>query len=291
MSQTSEEIDLSSIFKSIKEIIIKSINFIIYVFKDSILNVKRLISLIIFCLAIGVALYLIIKPAYKSQLIIDHKRFSNDQCAELINELNTLSIDKQTNSLAEKLSISKKEAQEIKSVHFLPLNERLETLLEDSIKTNTPFKIEVKVYNNATLPSIEKGILNYLSTNEFVVLREKADLEYIEQLDKQISVQINSLDSLKSKIIKTLNPISQTGGVSINNPIDPVNIYLRELDLYKTKFELQKNKQLNASFELIQGFTENNTPYNSDLKYTIIISLLVGYLVSLLLSIYFQLIK
>jgi hypothetical protein len=291
MSQKSEEIDLINVFNSIKVIVVKLVSTFLYIIKDSIFSFKRLFALLSICLIIGIGLFFVIKPAYKSQMIIEHKRLNNDQCAELINVLFDISKDKQFKSLAKKLNISEEEALNIKSINYLPLNERIETLLEDSTKVSTPFKIEAKVFNNSILPALEKGILSYLTSNEFVISREKAELDYIDKMDKQIDTQICSLDSLKSKIIETLKPKVQTSGVYINQTLDPVNIYLRELDLYKTKFDLQKNKQLNSSFEIVQGFTENDRPYNSDIKYNIIFSVLIAYCISLLVSLYYNIAK
>jgi hypothetical protein len=56
--------------------------------------------------------------------------------------------------------------------------------------------------------------------------------------------------------------------------------------LYKRKFILQKEKQLNSSFELFQGFSVINSPFYNNLNSNLILSIFIGYLLSLLISLF-----
>lgn len=289
MSNSPEEIDLLSILKNIKGTIYAIFKSIYLVFKTTLIHYVSTSIIIAISVSISVGLFYSIKKYYKSELIIvNNSKVFNKNCKELITNLNSLVNQNINNAeLSKKLALSETQSEKIKSISFLAISQPID---DDKIDTSSiiePFKISVKVYDYSVLPDLQKGILHYLKTNEYVLLSEKAENTELENLNSQLGKELESLNDLKTKIIENYIPKQQNSGVTINNAIEnPANLYETEYKLYKTKFEINKKQQLNTSFDVLQSFVINKSPATPRLLINIIIGVLVGYLISFLITLF-----
>src|SRR6185436_10890765 len=129
-----------------------------------------------------------------------HTRFDNDNCRILVNSIKGFIIPGSAEQplLARELNISVPMANQIKSVEYAVLNERLMERFKDSIHVMLPFKIEVDVYDYTILDTLEKKILNYIENNEFITKRKEIDLVILENTQRRINEEIAETDSLKN---------------------------------------------------------------------------------------------
>lgn len=249
-NNSSEEIDLLPIFSYIKKRFFMFFQRLGELKSFSIKNIKTLSIFIIIGVGISLAVFSLRKTVYVSDLSMSHKRLNNGQCIDLMNSLSKL-VGKDT-ILANKLGIDIKLAKQIKSISYLPLNKIKES---DSLLNFSDFKIEVKVYNTTILDSLQKGILNFLESNEYATKRKEINKLYFDKFEEKIKTEIISIDSLKRIVDKSILPRSLGNGIILGESIDPVKVYQEGMNLYKSQLNINEQRELNNSFEVIIGFS------------------------------------
>lgn len=285
MTNPSEEIDLISTFKTAIKVIFNFLESLIKLFKISFKNYKTTLILIVAASAVSLGIYFSSKPLYKSELIMVTNKRLGDQTSELlIKNLTDLVENKKNHStLAQLLGMDNESVLKIKNIGFEHVK------VSDSLNLknpNLPFKISVSISDISILPKLQQSIYNYLKNNKYVLHLEKVDLDYFDNYSVQIEKEIKSLDSLKSKIIETLQSKNNSSGVIINNPIDPVDVYLKELELYNLKLNITSQKKLNNSFEILQDFTPRLDSKTWSMEKFLMVGILIGYGLSLLSALY-----
>lgn len=271
-----KEIDLLYIFKSIKKGILnlfKSIEeFILFSFK----NIKTLSFFIIIGVGISIGIFFLKKPVYVSSLTISHTRLNNGQCADLINSLSKAPND---TTLANMLGIDFNLAKEIKDISYSTINKN------DSISHISDFKIIAKVFNTSILDSLQKGIMNFLESNEYATKRKQIQKIYLDKFEDRIKGEIIAIDSLKHIVDKSILPRSLGNGIILGESIDPVKVYQESMNLYKSQLTINGQRELNNSFEIIIGFS-SATPSSN-----LIVNILKGFIFSLLFGLVWLLLK
>jgi hypothetical protein len=249
MEKQKEEIDLVYILVSIKNGFTGSCR---WIFNVTMQNFLIVLSFCIIGLGIGFTIFSIKEPVFVSELSISHIRFSNDQCYELVNNLTKL--NGKDEQLSKMLKIDIASARKIKSILYLPLNSRVNKLYNDSAMVITPFKVAVEVYNPSVLDSLQTSIMNYLESNEYGVKRKELDKESIEKYINKLKSEGNDVDTLKKIVNQSILRKNQGNGVLIDEPIDPVKITQKSIELYDSQLSYEKKIKLNDSFELMTGF-------------------------------------
>lgn len=278
-----EDLDMLYVVKSIKRgtvNIFKSIGWLI----DYTLN--KFLPIMGFILAftcVGLGIYFARKPYYASQLTISHIRFENDYCREMISNLDSY-INASTNNtdLASTLSISVQDAGLIKNISYASLNENIAKRFADSVSVLIPFKVEVEVYDNSVLDTLQKGILNYLESNAYATKIKEIDMQALKKTEQKVINEIIEIDSLKQIVNQSIIPRSTGNGIILGEPIDPLSVYRRAMEVHDKLLYVNKQQELNNSFNLVLGFSKNSRPSSSGILLYLIISIVVGYLVGLI---------
>lgn len=248
-TNTKEEIDLIYLVRAAKKGIIDFVNWIFsFTWKNGI--VLLLLSGI--GAGIGFTIFNIKKPVYLSELAIAHQRFDNDQCFEIINDLAKLSG--KDDLLSKKLKISAEMAREIKSLSYEPINPRLLKIYGDSVEVKYPFKVIAEVYSQNILDTLQSKLMKYLEENDYGVKRKELEKEYLEKYASKLKNEILSIDTLKQLVNKSIEHKNMGNGVLIDEPIDPVKISQRAVELVNAELKIKERQKLNDSFELIVGF-------------------------------------
>jgi uncharacterized protein YneF (UPF0154 family) len=274
-SQLKDEIDLVSVFDSIKKAILGFVHWIQHLIQVSINNIKIMLLFVSIGVGISVGIFFTKKPVYTSTLSMSHTRLNNGQCMELINGL-TKTPDK-NKALSQKLNISADMATQIKDISC-KLEGNLANI--DSLTKISDFKIEVKVYDFSILDSLETKILNFLESNEYARKRKVLDRAYLDNLEDKTKKQIIAIDSLKTIVEKSILPRSIGNGIILGESIDPVKVYQESMSLYQTELRISKDRELNNSFEVIVGFS--TAVPTANLLMNIIIGLFSGYIIGLI---------
>lgn len=279
-----EDLDALYVLRSIKKGIANLFKAVFWLLRFSYRKALTLLIFIIICVSLFSGIHSLQKPYYSSELIISHTRFENDYCAVMINNLNTYVISSDNRSeIANELSLPLSEAQEIISIKYAPLNANLATKYMDSVFVFLPFKVEVEVYNNEVLDKLQKGIMDYLENNEYATKRKEIEKESLDKTETRIKSEILETDSLKRLVNQSIVPRGGSAtGIILGEPIDPVNVYKRSLDLYERQLLLNKKQTLNNSFEVIVGFIKKPKPANAGLLFYISLGILVGYILGII---------
>lgn len=249
MENTKEEIDLIYILRSIKNGVA---NFFTWVINTTF---KKLLLVLLFAgigAGIGFLMFTVKKPMYVSDLTINHTRFDNDQCFELINNLTKLNGKEK--QLSKILKMDEKMLLEVKSISYEPLNARVTKIFNDSTEVMLPFKVYVEVYDPIVLDSLQNSIMNYLETNEYGVKRKQLQKDYLTKYSAKIKNEIQAVDTLKRLVNQSIIHKNMGNGVVIDEPIDPVRISQRTIELCNAELKIEELKELNSSFELMVGF-------------------------------------
>jgi hypothetical protein len=277
-----EDLDMLYVLRSVKNGILNIVRSITAIFAFSLKNIKVLLLFIIISTALCLGIFFLQKPYYTSTLSISHIRVENDYCYQMIANLNGYIDNKSNSGLTQQLGLDRGMAEKIISIKFLPLNENIAIRFADSVSVMLPFKVKVEVYDNSILDSLQNKILNYLETNEYARTRKDLEKLSLEKTEKRVDAEIIEIDSLKRLVNQGIIPRSSGQGIILGEPIDPITIYKRGMDLYERKLLLDKKKLLNNSFELMVGFTKSPKSSNSGQLLYICIGILLGYVFGLL---------
>jgi len=275
-----KEIDLLFIFRSIKKgflNLFKSIGELIFF---SIKNIKTLLIFIVIGVSIGAGIFFLKKPLFDSVLTMSHTRLNNGQCEDMVNSLTKTAIN--DTILARKLNVDVKLAKQIKSISYVSLNKIKDA---DSLLNISDFKIEAKVYNASILDTLQKKILNFLESNEYATKRKEINRLYLDKYEERVKSQILAVDSLKRIVDKSILPRSIGNGIILGESIDPVKVYQEGMNLYKSQLNINEERELNNSFEVIVGFS-SPVPLNS-----LLLNIIKGFIISLVLGLLWLLIK
>ena len=273
----SEEIDLSSLFKGLKNILSSLFQQFRELVRLSVLNIKTLIVFIVLGTGISIGIFLLKKTVYITDFTVSHIRLNNGQCADLVNSLMATTPDKDT-ILAKKLGIDIKMAEQVKNICYISITKKSND--NDSLFNFSDFKVELKVYNAGILDSLQKRILNFLESNEYAAKRKEINKLYLEQYEEKIKSEITSVDSLKRIVNKSIIPRSMGNGIILGESIDPVKVYEEGMKLYKSKLSINQEKELNNSFEIIVGYAPA-APMSDSLSH-IIIGFIFGFILGVL---------
>jgi hypothetical protein len=254
-TNSSGEIDLLTIITSLKNKISAFFRIIGRLTSFSLKNATVLLTFVIVCGAISLGLFFSKKKVYASELVMSHTRLNNNECYLLVNALGDLCENSNYKQLASRLNSSIKVAQQLKSISHSPLNQGLEDLRRDSSDVILPFKIGVKVFDADVLDSIQYGLWHYLETNEYALKRKSMNDVYLNKFEEKIKKELVEIDSLKQVVNESIVPRGKGQGIILGEPIDPVKVYQSSIDLYKVQLNVNQQRELNNSFEVLVGFS------------------------------------
>ncbi|MFD0990543.1 hypothetical protein ACFQ1R_10585 [Mariniflexile jejuense] len=273
--QSSEEIDLGTVFKAIGNVFSKLFNFIGSIFK-AVFELVILFLIFIqkhfikFAIAgfigLGLGFYLDMKkePKYVSTMVLEPNFNSVQQLYNNIEFYNALAVAKDFNGLSEALDISKKEAVYIKKFNvesYSDENQKVQLFdrFVRSLDTTTQKTIDMDAYlknfnsldarfhtvtvvatNNSVAKKIQPSIINSISRNEYFNLQKDISDINISLQDSIYNKQIREIDSLqllyKKVMLKEAEKVSQGTNISLGEDGSKEN---KELSLINKVEELK----------------------------------------------------
>ncbi|PGH41926.1 MAG: hypothetical protein CRN43_00320, partial [Candidatus Nephrothrix sp. EaCA] len=142
----------------------------------------------------------------------------------MLNEKNTLEVSK-------KLGLTEKEASLIYSIDIASINEKKDKL--EGKELANAFLVTAQVFDNTVLTKLQVGILSFLSSNEYVKIREKQHRDYFKGMIAKVDMELLSLDSMKQNLFSRK---AKSFDVLL---MDPTNIYRMAVELNKEKIGYQ----------------------------------------------------
>lgn len=277
-----DHIDVINIWQMIKHMFLSFLKSIHWLINFSLKHALALLAFVIVVVAAGLGIYFLQQPYYKSELFVSHTRLENYYCADMINNLNLYAKSPDKTALSQALQLSPQEAEMVKSVKYEVADENISKKYADSLSVYLPFKVVVEVYDNSILPKLQKGVLNYLESNEYALKLKEIDTSSLEKMESRILGEIGEIDSLKQIVNTSIVPRASGTGIILGEPINPVLIYDKAMDSYEKLMEVNKLKKLNNSFYPMVDFPINKRPQGMGKLEYILYGTLLGYLIGLL---------
>lgn len=254
------------------------------------------------------------KKFYKSSMIISCDYLNNRIMQNSIEKLNLLCLENDRNGLAAELKIDKDVAKNIRRFSFKPfisekdlveievLKEQLNNAAAEKkdliekiiskvdVENKHAFQLDVLIYNPDIVKNLEKAIVTYYASNEYIKRRIEINKQNLQARKSKLVGESNKLDSLKSVLYQNLQSMARQNREGSNNVIlsdkyltDPMEIYSEDLNMNEKVLEINEKLYLQPDFELIDGFTTFKEPENASLFKILIVALLAsvvsGYLI------------
>lgn len=284
MNKNSPEIDLSEVFARIGRAFSSLGN-----------NIQKLVSYILLnkgyfsiFIAIGICLAVLVynnkSKEYYSKITLKSYILSNEHCLDLVETLEELVEEKNYSELSNLLNIDTAYTNKLVEISYksfeFDFNPERDTIMEGD-----PFYIQVSVYDNKVLDSLQKGLVQYLENNNYALKRKSIKQQNLKELSLRIGNQIDELDTLKKVIEGNLATAGSSEGILfLQQPIDPINTYREVISLYREQMDIRKELLLTTSVEVIQGFTKFSDPHKPDLIYLLFVCVSGMFFLGLILS-------
>lgn len=262
------------------------------------------------------ALYseLLKKDIYKSSMVLSCDYLNPQSLASVIQKLNLLASERDTQGLQELLGIDAATAANIQRFTFKPfvtekdvvqmevLREQLNNVTNDKrelvdriidrleIENRNAYEISVYVYNPDIVKPLEKAIVEYLRDNTYIASRIVSNRKRLEEKKNKLQTDLRVLDSLKRNLVLNYRSLAQASRGSNNVVVggedgmtNPVEIFEADLKIHKELQEVETKLELGTDFEVVDGFTSFKEPESASLPDILVVSLLLSILIGYLI--------
>src|SRR5690242_2632376 len=154
-----------------------------------------LVSFLVGC-GLGLLYYQFTPKMFESRMFISSDILTEPYSKSVIDNLDKLIRENNTQSLAEKLNLP---IDKVSSVANITITSAVEKP-EGSETGRIYFHIKVSSANNLIWPELQDAIVNYIKNNEFVKIRVEHRKKYISQVIEKINLELTDLERLKTKI-------------------------------------------------------------------------------------------
>ena len=298
----SEEVDLGQLFNAIGNLFQRLFNFIASIFKGifaalifllkAIITYFKIIAIVlVVAFIIGFAMDKTVTPTYESNMLVMPHFGSKYQLIDNIEFYNALISNSDINKLSEIFEISQEQAQSLIKFNIeagpesdtdklrqydeflvsIDTSRAKEISYTEYLENRDIFSPEIYEITAVShkidvFKALEKGI-NKAFDNEYskLQLSKRNTMAAIEKAS--IEASLNSIDSIQSAYIKSLEAKSSTGSISFGEGlnVEANNESSKELGLIKKEIELraqlrkleQELVEENEIFDVISGFKEN----------------------------------
>ena len=250
---------------------------------------KNLIFVFILLGIISVILFQNLKPAYYETKAIcmsgisEYERLeqleelSQRTAVDLINYLQINVSNKDYGQLSELLGISKEMTEKIKSIEAEQLYQQD---MNEKYYALNKFEISLSVFDNTIIDDVQKGLINYFNTNDFIKQYHKMYIDgnnrLINEIDKEIDLlaEMRIIGSKNGLDLSSVNIISGKEEKTISNQI---------ISLAQLKEDINTNISLLKPLFFVQDFAKTNKTERDILLWSIL-GAFVSYFFSLIIT-------
>lgn len=214
------------------------------------------IYIFIFGGLLGFAARFILNKHYKTDGIFLSRVLTSGISLNIINDLNKqLGVEENLPVVTQKLNLNINDARGIVSIKLYDMSDTLRLNNDDSL--GATIKITLIVNDTSLVEKVQKGIIYLFENNDYALKRKQARLENLIDLKKNLDSKIQSLDTLRNIVNSSIIPNSQgKGNVFLGEPINPVNVYEKEVGFFREQLYLNEQIKNSNTFEIIRPFTK-----------------------------------
>lgn len=259
---------------------------------------------------IALALYftLVVRNTYYESKMIFSSDYLNKQLAEsVIDKLNSLANESEKRGLSKTLGLSNDVAENIISFEIEPFvaendvielevfKEQLrnaktaatERVIDDLIRrieveNRHSYEITVHTLKPEVIGNLQEGLINHFRTIPFIQKRVEINKQNLLDRQARLGRDIAKLDSLKLVTYKSYKELARgSNNVILNDKSsDPVLLYEQGLDIYQLYEDVTRDLYTQRDFEIIDGFTEFNSPANTSVSRMVLYSIIAGFVIA-----------
>ncbi|HEX8041321.1 MAG TPA: hypothetical protein VF490_19375, partial [Chryseosolibacter sp.] len=239
------------------------------------------LGIIVLGLVLGV-LYseLLKKNYYKSSMVLSCDYLNTQILNNTIEKFNLLAEEKSAEGLQEVLNVDAPTAKNIRKFEFRPfvseddvvemevLREQLNNVTGEKkdivdkvisrleIENKNAYEISVYVYDPEIVKPLETALVNYFKNSTYIKRRIEINKANLTDKKEKLESELRKLDSLKVVLFKNYEALAQKNRGSNNVVVggeegltNPLEVFTRDLDLYKQLQDVEKGLYLNPDFE------------------------------------------
>jgi hypothetical protein len=229
-----------------------------------VLTIKNNYTLIIGAFLIGAVLGVgytqIVPKTYESSMLVSTDILNQSISKTLVEDINKLIGEGNLGTLSNKLNLSEREASTLGKLEIKSTVEKSDGITKEAKNYLT---ITCQVRDNTIWPNLQRGLLNYLESNEYVKIRVDQNRKYYNQIIEKIDKEL--IDLVELKITINSGKISQTGKDNLVL-FDPTTVNSKILELNKEKIKLQNALETVNKFQLVDGFIVFEKPVSPQLS-------------------------
>jgi len=227
---------------------------------------------IVFFVAIGIALgtayYFTSRKVYQSKMIISSVILTEPFCIALFDNASRYIMEGNSEMLATQFHVSEEVVRKIVSL-------QVQTVAKGApadAKGSERFLITAEVLDLAILPELQKGIITYLESNDFVKTRVEQNKNYYKQMLVSVEKEIADMEEFKTRIFNGDFFQNAKGNVMF----DPTIVNTKILELTEKKINYQNNLEIANSVQLIDSFTRFEKQFRPKLSLALTTGFLAG---------------
>jgi len=250
---------------------------------------KNLIFVFVLIGIVSVILFQNLKPAYYETKAIcmsgisEYERLeqleelSQRTAVDLINYLQINVSNKDYGQLSELLGISKEMTEKIKSIEAEQLYQQD---MNEKYYALNKFEVSLSVFDNTIIDDVQKGLINYFNSNDFIKQYHKMYIDGNNRLINEIDKEINLLAEMR--IIGSKNGLDLSS-VNIISGKEEKTISNQIISLAQLKEDINTNISLLKPLFFVQDFAKTNKTERDILLWSIL-GAFVSYLFSLIIA-------
>ena len=203
-------------------------------------------------------------PVYESQMVCAFNNMHKKTFGEMVFRLNSLAETRSYQQLSHLLGLSMTQAKTIRG--FDARNIAGSPLHEDITPDKLPLYFSLRATDRSVFPAVQEGLLRYLNSSPYHVVRSQAEQEQIRQkidyLDGSIRKLDQVIDAYTAFLMGTQSVTDTAAGFS-----NIAALFSYQEQLENKKLEEMKMANLHQSVELVYGFTPTDQPLPQENKY------------------------
>ena len=313
--QPSDELDLGQLFEKIGDFFVsiglRIIKGMAIVRNTPLQNKLLFISLVFIGGTIGFSYSSFVKRKfYESSMILSSDYLNKRIVDNAIDKLNLLAAEESPRGLAMVLDISDTLAgnimrfdskpfvaeqelveiavlkEQLKNAQITSKNQNVidQVITRIEIENQHAFEFTVRTFSPTAIKPLQDALVRYFKNNDYIGKRIKINHENLVAKKGKLQRELVKLDSLKKVIYSNYEAMAERKQGS-NNVIlsdksvtDPVQIYNQYLILYDNLQSIERGIFLQPDFELIDGFTQFDSPASAGRTKIVLEGMLIGFL-------------
>lgn len=254
-----DEIDLKDLLKKVIKVLER--------------GTKAIFLSVLLGAVLGLGYFLNSGVSYQSSLVLSSDILKLANIEALFTPLELLLDEGNTALVSQKLHIEEELAEKLIALEVKSVFEN-ETLNQEPISY---FEITAMVSDNAILPELQQGLIEYLTNNDYVKRRVALDKEKLKVLIENVDNEIKEIELLKNRIESGSVLNSGSSNVVL---MEPSNLYQQSMMMFEKKQAFIKELALVESIEVVKEFT----PFSKPSSPSWILCLVMGFAGGLILG-------